>query len=523
MYLSGDRRQKPLVHYRVKRIIQIATFKVGSINNNGMKKRIFILLFATMTRGMADAQTVGVRQRMTDYEAIQNLIVGERLYRVSHRNAELAQCYAEDAQIHTSWQQGGVSSFVGQAPTEAQAAANLPNINRCTPPLIHFSDVSPRRALVEYPSTTTRGVIVNGVEAMLTSYMRLVYRVEKQGDEWKITAMTSVNECDELSPVVPGQNLKVKLKDVKDLRVSYRWLAYTRLKAGGTVNNGELGTDRPEELNKFYEEEYKWLNEKTMILTKDIEIRNEESGKMLRGTLYMPEGEGQKPLIITSHELGSDALRPWWVNYARHWAEQGYAVLTFDFAGGGNRSRSEGKTTDMSVMTEVSDLEQMFGLARTWDFVDASRIFLVGGSQGGGVASVVAARHPRDIAALVLLYPAFHLPKNLRSLYPDINNLPETDGRNGMITIGRKYILDMYDYDYDKDMKDYDGPVLIVHGDEDKTVPIGGSQRAVKVFPNAQLHVIHGAGHVFLTEPQQAEFLKQADDFLALVGATRGR
>ena len=92
-----------------------------------------------------------------------------------------------------------------------------------------------------------------------------------------------------------------------------------------------------------------------------------------------------------------------------------------------------------------------------------------------------------------------------------------------MITIGRKYILDMYDYDYDKDMKDYDGPVLIVHGDEDKTVPIGGSQRAVEVFPNAQLHVIHGAGHVFLTEPQQAEFLKQADDFLALVGATRGR
>ena len=261
--------------------------------------------------------------------------------------------------------------------------------------------------------------------------------------------------------------------------------------------------------------------EKTMIFTKDIEIRNEESGKMLRGTLYMPEGEGKKPLIITSHELGSDALRPWWVNYARHWAERGYAVLTFDFAGGGNRSRSEGKTTDMSVMTEVCDLEQMYGLARTWEFVDAGRIFLVGGSQGGGVASVVAARHPKEIAALVLLYPAFHLPENLRNLYPDINNLPETDGRNGMITIGRKYIIDMYDYDYDKDMKGYDGPVLIVHGDEDKTVPIGGSQRAVKVFPNARLHVIHRAGHVFLTEPQQAEFLKQADDFLSQVSALR--
>ena len=277
--------------------------------------------------------------------------------------------------------------------------------------------------------------------------------------------------------------------------------------------------------------------------TKDIELRNETSGMMLRGTLYLPvtgrlgdwsfSGLGpndqttnspndqttnspndQFPLIITAHELGSDSQRPWWVNYARHWAAEGYAVLTFDFAGGGNRSRSEGKTTDMSVLTEVSDLEQMLSEARTWNFVDTTRIVLVGGSQGGGVASIVAARHPKEIAAQVLLYPAFHLPDNLHKLYPNLNNLPETDGRNGMITIGRKYILDMYDHDYDKDMQAYDGPVIIVHGDKDKTVPIAGSERAVTVFKNARLYTIKGAGHVFLTEPQQAEFLQVADEFL---------
>ena len=50
----------------------------------------------------------------SDYAAIERLIVSERLYRVNHRNEELAKCYAEDAEIHTSWQRGGVSSFVGQ-------------------------------------------------------------------------------------------------------------------------------------------------------------------------------------------------------------------------------------------------------------------------------------------------------------------------------------------------------------------------------------------------------------------------
>ena len=60
--------------------------------------------------------------------------------------------------------------------------------------------------------------------------------------------MTSVNEYDELSPAIPGQDLKIKAKEVENLRSSYRWLAYTRMKAGGTVNSDELGTDRPDEL-----------------------------------------------------------------------------------------------------------------------------------------------------------------------------------------------------------------------------------------------------------------------------------
>lgn len=477
---------------------------------NNMKQYLLTVILYGLATLSGFAQ-----QQMTDYEAVQNLIVSERLYRVSHRNAELAQCYAEDAQIHTSWQHGGVSLFVGQAPKEAQAATMLANVNRCNPPLIHFSKTSPLKALVEYPSTTTRIVMVNGTEAVLTSYMRLIYRVEKRDKEWKITAMTSVNEYDELSPVIPGKNLKIQPKDVEGLRPSYRWLAYTRMNAGGTVSNDELGTDRADELNRFYEQEYGWLNEKEMVQTKDIEIRNETSGNLLRGTLYLPGHTAKRfPLILTAHELGSDSQRPWWVNYARHWAEQGYAVLTFDFAGGGNRSRSEGKTTDMSVLTEIADMETMLREARSWNFIDTTRIVLVGGSQGGGVSAIVAARNPMEIAAQVLLYPAFHLPANLHERYPDLNRLPETDGRNGMITIGRRFILDMYDHEYDSDMQGYTGPVLIVHGDKDKTVPISVSQRAVGIFKNASLYTIKGAGHVFLTKSQQAEFLEQADTFL---------
>lgn len=248
--------------------------------------------------------------------------------------------------------------------------------------------------------------------------------------------------------------------------------------------------------------------------TRDIEIKNTESGNMLRGTLYLPETESRHPVIITSHELGSDSHRAWWVNYSRHWASEGYVVVGFDFAGGGKESRSDGKTTDMSVLTEASDLEQVLDSVRNMDFVDNGRIILAGGSQGGGVATIVAARHPQDIKALLLIYPAFYMPDNLHTLYPDPNNFPETDTRNGMITIGKRYITDMYDYDYFDDMRKYSGPVLIVHGDQDRVAPLSYSQRAVGTFPNARLYVLKGAGHVFIKEEQQKEFLEQADAFL---------
>ena len=275
------------------------------------------------------------------------------------------------------------------------------------------------------------------------------------------------------------------------------------------VQNDFAASERHEDVQQLNTE----CNNITM---KDFELKNEETGKMLRGTLYLPEQLDNVPLIIASHELGSDGFRPWWVNYANHWVNEGYAVLCFDFSGGGERSRSEGKTTEMSVLTEVSDLEHVFAEAKSWDFVDKNRIFLVGGSQGGGVSTVVVAHHPDEVAALVLLYPAFHLPEDLRMRYPDPANWPESDDR-GMITIGRRYIEDMYNYDYQADMRTYGGPVLIVHGNKDTVVPLKGSEEAVTIFPSAQLHIIDGAGHVFMTDEQQQEFLQKADEFLQFV------
>lgn len=223
-----------------------------------MKKTFTSLLLcaaALMPFRPTSARAQG-HQGMTDYEAVNQLVVAERIYRTSHRDKELRKLYFADAKTHTSWQSGGTAGFVGNKPVETDYA--LPLVNRTGAALIRLNG---NKAFVEYPMTTTRGVWIHGKEATLTSYMTLLYRCEKRNGTWGIADMTSVNEADELQPSIPGEDLGISPGEVKDFRKSYRWLAYARLQAGGTISQDLLGTDRPDDVRRVYEAAGKWLEE----------------------------------------------------------------------------------------------------------------------------------------------------------------------------------------------------------------------------------------------------------------------
>lgn len=62
--------------------------------------------------------------------------------------------------------------------------------------------------------------------------------------------------------------------------------------------------------------------------------------------------------------------------------------------------------------------------------------------------------------------------------------------------------------------KKYKKPVLIVHGDADNVVPLADSERVVKMYKNARLHVIPGAGHGFDND-QFAKMIGWLNEFLS--------
>jgi hypothetical protein len=194
---------------------------------------------------------------VSDVEAIEQVVAKERQYRVRHADPELAGCYWDDATVTTSWQTGPISTFVGRQPDEM--GDGLPIVGRSSPPLVHLRTAT--RAYVELPTVSDYWEIVNGTEAVLESFMRLIYRVEQRDGVWKIANMLSIYESDKLAAAVPGANPKIDLADLADLRHPYRFLAYTRLAAGGQIGQDLLGIDRPDEIERVYADAEAWCHE----------------------------------------------------------------------------------------------------------------------------------------------------------------------------------------------------------------------------------------------------------------------
>ena len=157
---------------------------------------------------------------------------------------------------------------------------------------------------------------------------------------------------------------------------------------------------------------------------------------------------------------------------------------------------SDGDTTEMSVMTEVSDLEVILEVAAGWDFVDTDKMALLGTSQGGIASAIAAARHTDEVSGLVLMYPAFLVSDAVHEQFDSLEDVPDTYHFN-WITAGRPYAEDMWDYDVYEEIGNYTDKVLLMHGSADGIVPISYSDRAAEVYEDVEYYVIDGAGHGF--------------------------
>lgn len=228
-------------------------------------------------------------------------------------------------------------------------------------------------------------------------------------------------------------------------------------------------------------------------------FETERDGLTIRGTVYSPTAQGKFPVAILSHGFMSNEQSV--KLYAKRLAKQGYAAFTFDFCGGCGKGRSDGRTEDMTVFTEVLDLCAVMDHAAGQPFTQKGSVTLMGCSQGGFVSALAAAQRPDKVKQLILFFPALCIPDDARRgkmmlAEFDPQNIPETLP-SGQVTLGRDYAASVLEMDAVESIRSYPGPVLIVHGTKDPIVDLSYAEKAAGAYANAKLVVIENAGHGF--------------------------
>lgn len=137
----------------------------------------------------------------------------------------------------------------------------------------------------------------------------------------------------------------------------------------------------------------------------EVEFHNKKDDLHLAGTLTLPKKGQRFPAVILitgsgAHNRDEEIFqhKPFMV-IADYLTQHGIAVLRYDDRGVG---KSGGKFSGSGIKDFSTDVEAAFDYLQTREEIDSDKIGLVGHSEGGVLAPMVAARN-KDVAFLVLL------------------------------------------------------------------------------------------------------------------------
>ena len=236
-------------------------------------------------------------------------------------------------------------------------------------------------------------------------------------------------------------------------------------------------------------------------------------------TNYHGVGDGPPVLLIHGSGPGVTAYANWRLTMPAL-AEQ-FRVIAPDMAGFGETERPRDYVYSMDHW-----VDHALGLL---DALDVERAHVIGNSFGGALALALAIRAPERVGRLVLMGAAgtrFTLTEGLDAVWgytPSIGNMRglldifafdrtlvndelaklryDASVRPGyqeafanMFPAPRQRWVDALASDEVK-LRALPHDTLIVHGREDRVIPLDSSMRLLELLPNAQLHVFGNCGH----------------------------
>lgn len=140
----------------------------------------------------------------------------------------------------------------------------------------------------------------------------------------------------------------------------------------------------------------------------EVTVPNATAGVSLAGTLTLPQGEGPFPAVVLVAGSGPNTRNEpifghqLFLVLADHLTRHGIAVLRYDKRGTGRSAGDYGKSTSYDF---ADDAEAAMAYLRTRGEIDPKHVGLIGHSEGGLIAPMVAARDPSTAFIVMMAGP----------------------------------------------------------------------------------------------------------------------
>ena len=224
-----------------------------------------------------------------------------------------------------------------------------------------------------------------------------------------------------------------------------------------------------------------------------------DDGIRLNAKLEKPAGytEGTRvPLVIIIHGFTGHMEEDHIIAAQKAMNEAGISVLRAEMYGHG---QSDGEFKNHTLYKWVTNALSVVAYAKTLDFV--TDLYLCGHSQGGLLTMLIGGMCPDDFKAIIPLSPAWMIPETARDgsilgVNFDPQHIPEKLTFDDKELSG-DYVRVAQTIHVEDEIARYNGPVLIIHGDDDEAVPYSYGVKASQMYKNAKLVTIHGDDHCY--------------------------
>ena len=233
-------------------------------------------------------------------------------------------------------------------------------------------------------------------------------------------------------------------------------------------------------------------------MEEQIYFKNHD-GENLAGTLHLPDQPSQFGIVLghcftcTRH---TTILR----RLAKDLIEEGFIALRFDFSGNG---QSEGEFSQSTYSKQITEMQKAVEIVAS---NGAAWIGMAGHSMGGLISFLTASQTESVNAVcaigsrLTAMKATHFLSQTQREILENTGQVSFTS-RGRFLTVTEDFFSDADRFELQQILQAFHKPLLMIHGDQDKIIPVREANRAREISTRSvDVEIIAGGDHMFSRE-----------------------